>query len=496
MTSVWLQDREPFPSDSLDGGRVQDVVVGAGITGLVTALLLARAGRQVVVLEARTPGAVTTGNSTAKVSLLQATRYSQLLGRHSEDVVRAYVEGNREGRDWLLRYCAEHDVGVLRRPAVTYASDDGEGLRRAKEEHEAARRLDLGVRWEHDLPVPFPTSGGTVLDDQAEVDPMALVDALVRDLRDHGGRVVTGTRVRGVTGTGQLTVQCRGGSSVVCDQLVLATGTPVLDRGLHFARLSPERSYALALEHPAPPEMMLISSHGPSRSLRDARAGDARLLLVGGEGHTVGRTDSERLHVDRLRRWTREHFPEATEVAHWSAQDYVSHDLLPVIDTMPGSSERIHVATGYGKWGMTNGVAAALATAARILDGRVPWAQRLQDRPVRAGAVRGFATINAGVVASGVRHAAGAALRPLDETPPSEGKGVVGRRGPVPTAVSTVDGRTCALSAVCTHLGGVVEWNDVEQSWDCSLHGSRFSHSGEVLEGPATRPLRPARGSD
>lgn len=192
----------------------------------------------------------------------------------------------------------------------------------------------------------------------------------------------------------------------------------------------------------------------------------------------------------------REHFPEATEVAHWSAQDYVSHDLLAVIDTMPGSSERIHVATGYGKWGMTNGVAAALATAARILDGRVPWAQRLQDRPVRAGAVRGFATINAGVVASGVRHAAGAALRPLDETPPSEGKGVVGRRGPVPTAVSTVDGRTCALSAVCTHLGGVVEWNDAEQSWDCSLHGSRFSHSGEVLEGPATRPLRPARGSD
>ena len=72
---------------------------------------------------------------------------------------------------------------------------------------------------------------------------------------------------------------------------------------------------------------------------------------------------------------------------------------------------------------------------------------------------------------------------------PADGQGVVGRRGVKPTASSTIDGRTCTLSAVCTHLGGIVRWNDAERSWDCPLHGSRFAPDGAVLEGPAVEPL-------
>ena len=126
------------------------------MTGLVTGLLLARAGRRVAVLEARDVGAGTTGNSTAKLSLLQGTRLSHILERQSRRVAEAYVEANREGQAWLLRFCDDHGVPVQRRDAVTYAGDTGDSLRRARGEHEAATSLGSRSAGSKTCPRHFP----------------------------------------------------------------------------------------------------------------------------------------------------------------------------------------------------------------------------------------------------------------------------------------------------------------------------------------------------
>ena len=365
MTSLWLDRAAPVEDDPLPGSGepVDALVVGAGLTGLTTSLLLARAGRRVACVEARDVGAVTTGRTTGKVSLLQGTHLSRIRRHQSEEVAAAYVDANREGMEWLLRFCDDHAVPYQRRTAVTYAADEQERSS-VEQEHRAASALGLAVEWRDTLDVPFPHVAATTLADQAQFDSMDVLAALVEQLRAHGGTLHQGHRVRSVSKGGRPTVRLEGGETLTADHLVLATGTPILDRGLHFSRLEPQRSYVLALDG-AGPRRGCTSPPGPTPgrcatrpAARSSSAAPVTWWVV---------PDSDLAHLDRLRAWAAKWYPATTETHHWSAQDYSSPDGVPYVGLLRRGGDRIYVATGYEKWGMTNGVVAARAISSDIL---------------------------------------------------------------------------------------------------------------------------------
>lgn len=487
--TMWEEAARPgFPQPVPAPGKVDVLVVGGGLTGLSTALLLARAGVTVAVLEARQLGSGTTGASTAKVSLLHGTKLSRIRSRHPLRIARAYVEANREAQAWLREFCEVHGVPFDVRPAATYAAAESE-VSTVRDEHDALQTVGLPVRWSDSLDVPFDTHGAVVLDDQVQLDPMDVVHRLAEQVLAHGGTLHEGHRVRSVTRGDQVEARLADGSTVTADRVVIATGAPTLTGWLTGAKVSAARSYVLALGNARSVPGMLLSAGKPVRSLRTATAADgSEVLLVGGSGHPVGRVRSEAGHLGDLRSWAAEHFPGAVETHAWSAQDYGTPDELPVFGPLPGTSGRIHFASGYDKWGMTNAVAAARAISAYLL-GRPPsWAETLWERPASARSLLSLARLGLGSGVNQAKALVAAELRALPQDVP-EGTGVVGRSGLKPAARSQVDGSVCALSAVCTHLGGVLRWNDQERSWDCPLHGSRFTASGEVIEGPATRPL-------
>jgi glycine/D-amino acid oxidase-like deaminating enzyme/nitrite reductase/ring-hydroxylating ferredoxin subunit len=494
--SLWEDGPRPAFADPLPAsGHVEALVVGGGLTGLTTALLLARSGMGVAVLEARSLGAGTTGSSTAKVSLVQGTKLSRICERNPLRIARAYVEGNREGQAWLREFCEEHDVRFASVPAGTYAATPGE-MAAVKNEFHALETVGLPVRWSDALDVPFDVQGAVVLDDQIQLDPMDVVHALAAQVQTHGGTVHEGHRVRSVDRGDRIAVHLAGGSTVTTDRLVIATGAPALSGWLWAAKTSPHRSYLIALEGASPVPGMFISAGRPARSVRtSAPRPGPELLLVGGSGHVVGRTKSEAAHLEDLRTWARQHFPGSVETHAWSAQDYGTPDELPMFGLVPGTGERIHLASGYDKWGMTNAVAAARAISSDILGRPASWSEGLQQRPSSA---RSIASLARQSLFAGAVQAKGLVEAELRSVPDdvAQGTGAVGRSGLRPTGVSHVNGTACAVSAVCTHMGGILNWNDQEQSWDCPLHGSRFDPDGEVIEGPASKPLAKVERGD
>jgi len=477
---------------ALSGETTADVaVIGGGLTGMTTALLLAREGLDVVVVEAGRVMAGTSGYTSAKVSAAHGLIYADLESHLGSDTARVYAEAQQSGLDWTVAFAEgeELDCELRRKPAFTYTEREEERGKIA-DELAAAQRAGLEVSFTTDTDLPWEVPAAIRYADQAEYHPRKYGGGVTRAAVATGARVFEDSRVLKVREGEPCRIETAGGT-VLAGSVVVATSFPILDRALFFARQSAERSYVVGVRvRRGAPQGMYLSTESPSHSVRSHPLGKSELVLVGGESHKVGQGGDTEERYARLERWARDRFPMTSVRYRWAAQDNMPADGLPFVGRLTPRSQHLWVATGFQKWGLTNGVAAAMILRDGILERPNPWADVFDPNRVNARAAAPALVkenVNVGRQLIGdrvVKH------RPPDAAALGRGQGgIVSLEGERVAAYRHQDGRLQAVSAVCTHLGCLVRFNEAERSWDCPCHGSRFGLDGEVLQGPAVQAL-------
>lgn len=470
------------------------VVVGGGIAGLCTAWELARAGREVTVVEADRIAAGVTGHTTAKVTAQHSLIYDDLRRTHGADGARLYARSQQDAVEHIAAVVDELgvDCDLERVPAYTWAESEEQDAK-VRAEAEAAAEAGLPASYVTDTGLPFPVRGAVRVEDQAQFHPRRYLLALAEDLVRRGGRIAERTRVVGLEEGEPCRVIAENGATVTARAVVVATHYPVFDRALLFSRLEPHRELVIAAEIPEEqdPAGMYITPENDTRSVRTAPYGDGRrLLIVTGERFLPGTADvAERF--ERLRAWVADRFPDARIVHRWATQDNDSTDRVPYIGPFHPGARHTYVATGFGGWGMAGGALTGRLLAAYLTDAELPPWAGLYD-PRRLPGPREAPSL-LGLQATVAKHFVGDRLRSthvdsVEEIAPGGG------------ALVRIDGRRCAVhrdaegqlhavSSRCTHLGCLVHFNEAERAWECPCHGSRFAPDGSVLQGPATHPL-------
>lgn len=499
--SVWKADTEllQFPPLSEDA-RADVCIVGAGIVGMTTAYLLAREGKRVIVLDDNAVGGGETGQTTAHLSSALDDRYQAIEQVHGREGARIAYQSHDAAIERIGRIAEEEgiDCDYRRLDGYLFLSPD-KTVDLLDRERDAAHRAGYtDVERVERAPVPTFDSGPALrFPRQGQFHPLKYLNGLARAVQRAGGRICTGTHVAEVEGGSPARVRTSDGRTVTADAVVVATNSPISDLFAIHTKQAPYRTFAIGARVPrgVVPTGLYWDTLEMYHYVRLQDGGDGAghdVLIVGGEDHKTGHADDAEDRFHRLEVWTRARFPIDTVEFRWSGQVMEPTDFMAFIGPDPSGAENVYVATGDSGHGMTHGTIAGMLLSDQIL-GRVnPWATLYDPsrKSFAKSSLKEFLSENLDVAVQYTDWLRGGDVESVEQIAP--GSGALVRRGALKVAAYRDPAGTLhERSAVCTHLGCIVQWNSQESSWDCPCHGSRFAPTGEVLNGPAATPLKP-----
>ncbi len=493
--SYWQEVSLPS-SDTLTKDISVDVaIVGGGITGITAGYLLKKEGLNVAILEAGKLLNGTTGHTTAKVTAQHGLIYDELIAHFGEEKAKFYYQSADSSLRFIKNLIQEKniDCDFSEEDAYIYATTD-KYANKIKQESEAYKKLGIDGELHTSIPFDISIKQALSMKRQAQFHPLKYLKQLALDFIEAGGLIYEQTTATDIEEENDIPkIITRDGYKVTCKQVIISSHFPFFDKeGMYFARMYPERSYVIAVKTDNEyPGGMYVSVDSPIRSLRYTPVNGEPLILIGGENHQTGQGPDTLTHYQELETFAEKTLGIKEYAYRWSTQDLITLDKLPFIGPITAQKPNILVATGYRKWGMTNGTTAAILLADTILKKDNPYQDLFS--PTRSNkadpTLKKFISINADVAG----HLLKGKLQYLPTNPNElqndEGAAIM-FNGERAGAYRDQHGKLHIVDTTCTHLGCECEWNHGDRTWDCPCHGSRYSYDGEVIEGPTNKPLR------
>ncbi|MHA7964898.1 FAD-dependent oxidoreductase [Paenibacillus sp. CAU 1782] len=495
LEPLWRDEVKLQSFPALKGDQDVDmVIVGGGISGITAAYLLVKEGLKVALLEADKLLNGTTGHTTAKITAQHDLIYDEFISHFGRSAARLYYEAARDAMGLIRRAIDEHGISCdyEMQDAYLYASTE-QSLAKLRKELAAYEKLSIDGELVKEIPFDIQVSGALKMNKQAQFHPLKYLSRLVQAITDAGGVIYENTTAVNIKGDGgKRTVHTVNGSRVTGDYVIACSHFPFYEgTGLYSARLHADRSYALACKTKTKyPGGMYLSVDQPARSLRSALLDGEQVVLIGGESHKAGQGKDTRLHYEALETFGRDVLGVERILYRWSTQDLITLDKLPYVGTITASEPRVLIATGYRKWGMTNGTAAANLLKDLVLERRNPYQELYAPSRFYADpSLKKFLIENANVVKHLIKGKLEMPNQEVEDLSNDQGA-VVTIDGERKGAYRDREGSLHVVDTTCTHVGCEVNWNAGDRTWDCPCHGSRFSYTGEVIEGPAEKPLQ------
>ena len=491
--SPWQQEIIPATGQEMpDSSTIFDVIiVGAGITGLTTAVLLQQQGKKCIILEGHNVGFGTTGGTSAHLNTFFDTTYPEVEKDFGSDEAQLLADAGREAIALIDELSNQYAISceLSYREGILYSETDEE-TKQLVEILEASRRAGVDAVEKRDNDIPIEMQFAVSFKGQAQFHPLKYCKGLARTFVELGGVLLDGAFVQSTKVDHDLQVATVGEQFIKAKAIVFATHVPPGITPYNF-ECAAYKSYVLGikLKNGDYPDALIYDMQEPYHYLRTQEIKGEPYLILGGEDHKTGHGDPTEAFA-ALEAFARKYYYVERVDYKWSSQYYVPADGLPFIGSVPGHTHA-YMATGYNGNGMMLGTIAGKLISDLILNRQNKYTKLFE--PSRIKPIAGFAEFvkeNADVAYHFIADRFGIEdVESFKDITPDTGK-VVEHNGKQVAVYKDESGKITALSPTCTHAGCIVKFNTEEKTWDCPCHGGRFDLNGNVITGPPRENLK------